>query len=568
MFRNLWVFSPQTGRVELHDEDEHHPADVPTHQSIAEGLGEVGLSHGYAYTIPGGWRVLDFEHEPVGDPYVRRQVVETLRKQEHPPERLWAPSGAQATRFHYGRPVMSSVHTSDKLHGFLMNPKSRPDLQTPEGQRWLKYLRQQHTEKLDPLMPWLTREWKKGRLQHQQNSEFANHHPGHLYHEVESVRGGTELRRIHDDELDHWADFMQSDHPLRRGLGDIMQYQFPQFRERVDQWSAEMAAKAHDEALANARVVHTTPDGYTVQHLRTPEELKAEGDAMGHCVGEGHGYAEEVAAGRTLIYSLRDPEGKPHATVEIAPTRHHPTGYPPMNVGTSEVPRHVPDPRLGEPMPHNGEVVQIQGKANQTPNPEYQAQLKHWFASFPEEQRPQWQDQNHIDHIDQIVDPANYDDGYYDSYGQEGDYGLADARTIQYDKVLDSMLRENQRETYYDRNDGQGLYDYALKRGHIPQLAKAVEPFSEHQQSSFDHWRDMNFDQIPPYPDESAYVRPDGSPHQEAYEQALERYYEDEALWAEDHPGMLATNHMYSLLNPHFDGTAHQNAKVPQPPTV
>ena len=27
-----------------------------------------------------------------------------------------------------------------KLHDFLMNPKSRPDLQTPEGQDWLKYL--------------------------------------------------------------------------------------------------------------------------------------------------------------------------------------------------------------------------------------------------------------------------------------------------------------------------------------------------------------------------------------------------------------------------------------------
>jgi hypothetical protein len=36
---------------------------------------------------------------------------------------------------------------------------------------------------------------------------------------------------------------------------------------------------------------------------------------MGHCVG---GYCDDVASGRTKIYSLRDAKGKPHATVEVS----------------------------------------------------------------------------------------------------------------------------------------------------------------------------------------------------------------------------------------------------------
>lgn len=102
--RRLWAFSPQFRLVHLYNEADHHPADVPTHQSIANDLGETGITHGYAYEIPGGWRVLDFEHKPVGDPYVCRQVVEALRKEQEPPRPLWGSDEALADRYHYGHP--------------------------------------------------------------------------------------------------------------------------------------------------------------------------------------------------------------------------------------------------------------------------------------------------------------------------------------------------------------------------------------------------------------------------------------------------------------------------------
>ncbi len=54
----------------------------------------------------------------------------------------------------------------------------------------------------------------------------------------------------------------------------------------------------------------------------TPEEawlagrLAEEGNSMGHCVG---GYCAGVASGESRIFSLRDPKGKSHVTVEVEP---------------------------------------------------------------------------------------------------------------------------------------------------------------------------------------------------------------------------------------------------------
>lgn len=53
--------------------------------------------------------------------------------------------------------------------------------------------------------------------------------------------------------------------------------------------------------------------------IQAEKGLKAEGEAMGHCVG---GYCEPVLSGRTRILSLRDSENKPHATVELAAPHH------------------------------------------------------------------------------------------------------------------------------------------------------------------------------------------------------------------------------------------------------
>jgi hypothetical protein len=55
--------------------------------------------------------------------------------------------------------------------------------------------------------------------------------------------------------------------------------------------------------------------GWSWVWLKTPEARKAEGEAMGHCVGSG-GY--ESLDPEEAILSLRDPDGVPHVTLHLA----------------------------------------------------------------------------------------------------------------------------------------------------------------------------------------------------------------------------------------------------------
>lgn len=202
------------------------------------------------------------------------------------------------------------VKTADKYHDFLMNPKSRPDLQTPEAQEWLKDLKTFHHEKTDELFPWLTREWKKGRIMPAGYGALAME--TNENHDEDGPGVGIVNRR----DIHHWGDFMKSGHPLRREMGDIMQHKSPEFFDRIKAWDQAMEDERSQQAAAGGEVVHQWPDGWSVRRLHTPEELESEGDAMGHCVGS---YANEVGNGRTMIYSLRDAKGQPHVTTEIEP---------------------------------------------------------------------------------------------------------------------------------------------------------------------------------------------------------------------------------------------------------
>jgi hypothetical protein len=103
------------------------------------------------------------------------------------------------------------------------------------------------------------------------------------------------------------------------------------------------------EAAKNFKVVVRVPqgpvvyeygDGWTVQEL-PPEALEAEGKVMQHCVGT---YCEQVRRGDTVIYSLRDPQGQPHVTMEF--------------------------------LPASGRFEQIYGKQNERPKPEYEARVR------------------------------------------------------------------------------------------------------------------------------------------------------------------------------------------------
>lgn len=129
------------------------------------------------------------------------------------------------------------------------------------------------------------------------------------------------------------------------------------------------------------------------------EQLKYEGDTMGHCVG---GYCDAVASGKSRIYSLRDAKGEPHVTVESSPGRWNkdyakslrdPTGkfetfddlVHHSRIGNGDYDRvasELADTHGIEKPPH--QIVQIKGKQNKKPNDEYLPFVQDFVKNHPE----------------------------------------------------------------------------------------------------------------------------------------------------------------------------------------
>jgi hypothetical protein len=218
---------------------------------------------------------------------------------------------------------------------------------------------------------------------------------------------------------------------------------------KINEWRANQAARSHDAAIKALEkspvtsVVKEYPDGYkwvelklpdTVQDItslirkdgdvfeiyepgqslswkdpstgkigwKSPEDataaysksknygelekaLELEGSSMGHCVG---GYCPAVAEGKVRIFSLRDPKGRAHATIEVEPPASPREG----TIGQEELPpevfadlkrRNVLDDNIrwkfddttGRYMPQLGPfeptIHQIKGKGNARPIEKY-----------------------------------------------------------------------------------------------------------------------------------------------------------------------------------------------------
>ena len=94
------------------------------------------------------------------------------------------------------------------------------------------------------------------------------------------------------------------------------------------------------------------------------DQLKYEGDTMGHCVG---GYCEDVAVGRSRIFSLRDAKGEPHVTIEVHPSDD-----------------------LGESTGSTFDLMQIKGKANKKPKDEYIPFVQDFVKNPPIKDHSRW----------------------------------------------------------------------------------------------------------------------------------------------------------------------------------
>jgi hypothetical protein len=86
---------------------------------------------------------------------------------------------------------------------------------------------------------------------------------------------------------------------------------------------------------------------WMIVKLTNESDFNLEGDIMGHCLGTNN-YYYKFEKGISEIYSLRDESNKPHATIEIE----------------------LPDT-----------VVQIQGKGNSKPKPDYLTLVQQWVIA-------------------------------------------------------------------------------------------------------------------------------------------------------------------------------------------
>jgi hypothetical protein len=83
----LWKFDPIEAKVHITHNEDRHSAEHVTHQSWATHITHPDHLKGYAYSIKGGWRITDDDHNEVKDPFVIRRILAALAG-EHPPAPL------------------------------------------------------------------------------------------------------------------------------------------------------------------------------------------------------------------------------------------------------------------------------------------------------------------------------------------------------------------------------------------------------------------------------------------------------------------------------------------------
>lgn len=66
----------------------------------------------------------------------------------------------------------------------------------------------------------------------------------------------------------------------------------------------------------DTKLVMDLGDGFKAVLLMTEDALDKESEYMGHCIGKGD-YDKYIKTGKANIYSIRDKDGNPHATLEV-----------------------------------------------------------------------------------------------------------------------------------------------------------------------------------------------------------------------------------------------------------
>jgi hypothetical protein len=375
-----------------------------------------------------------------------------------------------------GEEHVGHVHTASKLEWL----EKRPDMQDEKGQAFLKLLKgelQQNSEhghvRADKLLPWLVREWKKGRIAPAAQYPYRlKYNPeGHpLTLDEEDLVGDVlptpkrittgengenrlqSLTTITPDDSRAAVKAMDDMKKYRKGI-DAMQHKTHEFFPKVQDF---MKWQRDQERPDYGEVVHKFPDDWSVRRLQNRAEALAEGEEMGHCVGSHH--APYIDDGRQLILSLRDHNNAPHATIQLEPDHyaHEKTGdtiskddwrklyYGEMDPETlKRGPGDIEKAMKYKPMVGpTSTTEQFYGKEDSAPKQEYTDRINEWLDQHglyaepsegeeeEEEFEPWWSDEYGSEGVDNPRDYIGYDmydyapDEYNQARAEADEHGL------------------------------------------------------------------------------------------------------------------------------------------------
>lgn len=300
---------------------------------------------------------------------------------------------------------LGSIKEASKLKWL----EDRPDMQQERNQFWLNYIKEGGfaNEQTDKLLPWLHREFKKGRILPGKTPFNPTRHmkfkeDGSQWAPEEVVHRAIQWPEEPEVGVDYtpegqplgkgapWAAVQHSDHsqnitpPVvaewqamleemskkRQGV-DVMQHKVHELWPKLEDFRKWKEAQQRQHL---GEVVHKFNDGWTIRQLQNIDEMGDEGERMGHCIGAPeHGCPQRHEEGRSVFASLRDPHNFPHATIELEP---HSTEEAPSNSGWQDD-GHQFVPRIGP----NSRSTQFYGKEDSAPLPEYEKRIDEWLKT-------------------------------------------------------------------------------------------------------------------------------------------------------------------------------------------
>lgn len=420
---------------------------------------------------------------------------------------------------HRGRRHAHIIEAGQQLNRVLKAPDKA--YKTPEGQAFLEHLKnfsEQTGDTYDSLMPWLAQRFKKGDIRLRPGDPEAVAHgtrnprleyqqtPGHTVTrqrleplDPANPAAGSDYQPYEEEiparwanaeyQLERWHQWYEArQHPTRRGV-NVMDPNFgvQDMQEKAyahekaleearakERWLAEYA---HDEYNKPNIVHHFGPEAgpYKGYHVVKLDPFQAEGDgaALGHCIGsDEQPYKYNIGQGNIDAYSLRDPEGYPHASWHFNPSGH--------DIGHMQG-------RSGDPDEHYRDLMSKFHAAKGLPDEEGRDETEELEEENPEDDYYQLSDPEDVETY--MNQHAENGDPYQEAY-DDPDANIGENTEIQYgdprwDRIASDYL------SGYTRNSDD-FFETLQGHGHGDRFARGLEsemdPLDSEHRELVDQW--------------------------------------------------------------------------------